>query len=241
MPEMAEHMKNLNRLKKGKTYEEIYGIERAKLEREKRGKSISKTHRKDFNSGKRIVWNKNLTKKTDKRVKKYANNLVGKRRKDMEGDKNLMNNIKIKEKCLKGIKEFWIIKGDIHKKIMRKKYWDNPIWIEKHKSIIIPRLKRRPTSYEKKISELCIEHNLPFIYTGDGKFLIGYKNPDFRHKYFPILIEVYNDYHHPNNYEEIRGEHFIKYGYKTIFINEEEVTDKNWEKICLNKIKNSLK
>ena len=29
----------------------------------------------------------------------------------------------------------------------------------------------------------------------------------------------------------------IKRGYKTIFIREEEILDKNWEIICLNKIK----
>ena len=232
---------NQNLDKKGKTYEEIYGIERAKLERDKRGKSISKTHRKDFDSGKRIIWNKDLTKE-DPRVKKYNDAKIGRKRKDMMGDKNPMSNIEMKEKCLRGINKFWKSKeGRKLIEIQRKKYWDNPIWIEKHMSIIIPRLKRRPTSYEKKISELCIEYNLPFIYSGDGRFLIGYKNPDFKHKYLSILIEVYNNYHHPKNYEEIRGEHFAKYGYKTIFINEEEVTDKNWEEICLNKIKNSLK
>ena len=103
---------------------------------------------------------------------------------------------------------------------------------------MLKKLSERPTSFEQKICDLCLKYKLPFIYSGDGRFLVGYKNPDFRHKHLPILIEVYNDYHHPKDYEEIRGEHFAKYGYKTIFINEQEVTDENWEEICLEKIKN---
>lgn len=47
---------------KGKTYEEIYGEDRAKIEKENRGKSISETHKKDFASGKRVAWSKGLTK-----------------------------------------------------------------------------------------------------------------------------------------------------------------------------------
>ena len=121
------------------------------------------------------------------------------------------------------------------------KLFEDSNYKEKTIKAMLKGLMKRPTSFEQKIILLCSKHRLPFIYTGDGRFLVGYKNPDFKHKYLPILIEVYNDFHHPENYEEIRGNHFKKYGYETIFINEGEVTNKNWENICLNKIKEFVK
>jgi len=124
--------------------------------------------------------------------------------------------------------------------ILMKEKWKNKKYRGEQIKKILKGMLKRPSSFEQKICDLCLKYHLPFFYTGDGRFLVGYKNPDFKHKYLPILIEVYNDYHHPKNYEEVRGEHFVTYGYKTIFINQQEVTDKNWETICLNKIKNSL-
>jgi hypothetical protein len=103
-------------------------------------------------------------------------------------------------------------------------------------------LLKRPTSYEKKISELCIEHNLPFIYCGNGTFLIGHKNPDFVNKEKKIAIEVYHNYFKIRDfgsceeYEKQRREYFAKYGYRTIFIRTEDINHKNWENVCLNKI-----
>lgn len=103
-------------------------------------------------------------------------------------------------------------------------------------------LIKRPTSYEQKISELCIKNNLPFIYTGNGTFLIGHKNPDFVNEKDKLAIEVYYDYFKIRDfgsceeYEKQRAEYFAKYGYRTIFIRSEEIMDKNWESVCLNKI-----
>lgn len=119
----------------------------------------------------------------------------------------------------------------------QKELWQNEDYAKKVIKNVLKGLMKRPTSYEKKISDLCIENNLPFIYTGNGTFIIGNKNPDFKHKEQPIVIEVYNKFHHPTNYEEERGKYFIEHGYKTIFINQDEVTSKNWKNICLNKIK----
>ena len=38
------------------------------------------------------------------------------------------------------------------------------------------------------------------------------------------------------NYMLQRTKDFNKYGYRVIFIRQEEITDKNWEQVCLNKI-----
>lgn len=129
----------------------------------------------------------------------------------------------------------------ISMKISMKKLWQKEEYKEKQIKAVLKGLLKRPTSFEQKISNLCFKYNLPFFYTGDGRFLIGYKNPDFRHKNLPILIEVYNDFHHPKDYEEKRRKHFSKFGYKTIFINQKEVLDKNWEEVCLEKINNIYK
>ncbi len=160
-----------------------------------------------------VSWSKGLTKETDERVRKNSEKLKG------------------------------IPKSKEHRKKLsesKKELWKNKEFREKTIKAILKGLLKRPTSFEQKISDLCLKYHLPFIYSGDGRFLVGYKNPDFKHKCLPILIEVYNDYHHPKDYEEVRGKHFKKYGYKTIFINQQEVTDKNWETICLNKINTSV-
>lgn len=133
-----------------------------------------------------------------------------------------------------------------HKKLMKKikeEKWRDPVFASK----VLKGLMKRPTSFEQKIILLCSRYRLPFIYTGDGRILIGYKNPDFVDEKDRIIIEVFldyfkiRDYDSVENYMKIRGEYFARYGYKTIFINEQEITAKNWEEICLNKINKSLK
>jgi len=104
-------------------------------------------------------------------------------------------------------------------------------------------LYKRPTSFEKKISELCIENSLPFIYTGNGTFLINFKNPDFIDKKNKVVIEVFyswfkiRDYGSVKNYKEFCREKYNSYGWKVIFIDENEVNINNWKEVCLNKIR----
>lgn len=140
-----------------------------------------------------------------------------------------------------------------NKKLMgdiTKNNWNNPNSIynnkeyqEKRIKAVIKGLIKRPTSFEQKIILLCSKYKLPFVYTGDGRVLIGYKNPDFVNEKDKIIIEVFlnyfkiRDFGSIENYIDVRGKYFIKRGYKVIFIREEEITDKNWEQICLNKIK----
>jgi hypothetical protein len=108
-------------------------------------------------------------------------------------------------------------------------------------------LLKRPTSFEKIISKICIENNLPFVYTGNGTFLIGYKNPDFINQSKKVVIEVYHpyfkirDFGSCEKYEKQRGEHFAKYGWKTIFINGDIFRNNpDWKSVCLNKIKGGI-
>ena len=103
---------------------------------------------------------------------------------------------------------------------------------EKMVSSLLKGLIKRPLSTEKKLNEI-LQRNFPneWKYTGDGSFLIGYKNPDFINVNGKrICIEVYydffkiRDFGSCENYEKQRSEHFAKYGWKTIFIKYEELT-----------------
>lgn len=100
----------------------------------------------------------------------------------------------------------------------------------------------KPTSFERRIADICFKYNLPFVYCGDGTFLIGRKNPDFINKKDRIAIEVFYDYYKikvfgsVEKYMEDREKYFKEHGYKIIFIREDEVMNRDYEKICSNKI-----
>jgi hypothetical protein len=113
--------------------------------------------------------------------------------------------------------------------------------LAQHFPKILESLWHRPTSYEQKIIDLCEENQLPFKYVGDGTLLINYKNPDFIHSNGKkLLIEVYEEYWHPENYEEKRQGYFSKFGYEILFISGKELNEVNWKEICLNKINEFL-
>ena len=194
---------NLSLLYKNKTYEEIYGKDKAELEKRKR------THDAPNHS------KMGIQKLSENRKNKNYEELFG-------------------ESLSKQIREK-------HSNFMKEK-WKDPKYAKLVIKNAIKGLIKRPTSYEKKISELCIENNLPFIYTGDGTFLIGYKNPDFINEKQKIAVEVYysyfkiRDFDSCENYEKQRSEYFAKYGYRTIFIRTEEINDKNWKEVCLRKL-----
>ena len=102
---------------------------------------------------------------------------------------------------------------------------------------ILKAICKRPTSFEQKVIGLINEYSLPYKYVGDGQIIIGYVNPDFINiNGQKILIETYAKYWHPKDYEQRRAERFAKYGYRTIFLNEDDLLSKNWKEICLKKI-----
>lgn len=123
-----------------------------------------------------------------------------------------------------------------------KKLWQK----EAYREIVIKNalkgLLKRPTSFEKKLIDLINENNLPFKYIGNGDLIIGYKNPDFiETNGKKLLIETYAKFWHPQNYEKQRSKLFKKFGYKTLFLNENHLQSRNWQKICLNKISMFMK
>lgn len=99
-------------------------------------------------------------------------------------------------------------------------HWKNPDYREKVIRNTLKGLIKRPTSLEKQMIDIIDRNSLPYKYTGDGSFLIGFKNPDFVNiNGEKKLIEVGNVFHHQDNYEQKRREHFAKYGWESyIFI-----------------------
>lgn len=140
---------------------------------------------------------------------------------------------------LKGIKRSTETKKKMS--LGKKKNWENKEYREKSIKNILRALMKRPTSYEQKIIDLCKKYNLPFKYVGDGQVILAGLNPDFiETNGRKIVIETYCKYWHykrNKNYEFDRQKIFSKYGYKIIFLNEDELCVNNWEEKCLQKIK----
>lgn len=126
---------------------------------------------------------------------------------------------------------------------IHKKKWDKKDYRDKQIKLILNGLMKRPTSFEKKISDLCIENSLPFVYTGNGQFLINFKNPDFVNEKEKVVIEVFysyfkiRDYGSVENYKEFCRKKYEPAGWKVIFIDENELDVDNWKEVCLNNIK----
>lgn len=93
----------------------------------------------------------------------------------------------------------------------------------------ISSLIKKPNKKEKILIGLVNKNNLPYKYVGDGKLIIGSKNPDFVHKKDNKLIEIFGTYWHTKKvrvYEETekgRIEFFKRYNYQTLVIWENEL------------------
>lgn len=122
-----------------------------------------------------------------------------------------------------------------------KLVWKRPGMAEKIVSNLLKATMQRPTSYEQKIIDVINEYNFPFKYVGDGEVIIGFKNPDFIDTNNQnLLIEVYAKFWHPPDYENSRSEIFAKYGFKTLFVNEDILNLSNWKDKCKSLIDNFI-
>lgn len=84
----------------------------------------------------------------------------------------------------------------------------------------------KPTKLEQRLMQLIKDYNLPFKYVGDGKVWIAGKCPDFINingkKQF---IEVFGIYWHDIFDVARRIEHFRQYGFDTLVIWEDELSN----------------
>lgn len=98
-------------------------------------------------------------------------------------------------------------------------------------------LKQRPTKPEITLINLIAKQNWPIIYTGDGNYIIGYKNPDFKILYQKKLIEVYGNYWHTRpkqawHQSELGAKiYYHLFGFKTLIIWESELTNLDMVKV----------
>jgi len=90
--------------------------------------------------------------------------------------------------------------------------------------------RRIPTSLEKKFQGLVSSNNLPFVFVGDGSFMIGKRNPDFIHSNGKfIVIEVYYRYFKELDGRDLiawkidRENYFLERGWSTLFFDETQI------------------
>ena len=197
---------------KGKTYEEIYGLEKAK-------------EKKD-NQRKKIIGKKSFIKN------KTYDEQYG-----LEKAKTIKERLRLGHLGVKHTKE-----QNIKLKNKTQEFWDNPKNKEKRLNAIFKGFKKRPTAPEQSLIKIIKENNLPFNYVGDGGIWLRGKhhsfNPDFLSKNPKHIIEVFGNYWHNREdmkkRDEERLQTYSKYGYKTLIIWEHELK-KNQQEI-LNKI-----
>lgn len=108
-------------------------------------------------------------------------------------------------------------------------------------------LQKRPTSYESKILGLIEKHNLPYKYVGNGEMWITsegkHMNPDFVNiNGEKIVLEVYADcfkeyvYGTVEKFKKERSRLFGNFGWKVVFLGQEELFCADWENGCLDQI-----
>lgn len=143
-------------------------------------------------------------------------------------------------------KELWKNKKYRENQINSMKIkWQNQKYREKITKAIIRGLYKRPTSYEKRIINLCEKYKLPFKYVGDGTLLVGWYNPDFiSTNKKKLLIEVFyswfkvRKFGSVNKYKERLKNNYSKFSFNTLFLDENDIEKS--DKFLLNKIKKFL-
>lgn len=125
-----------------------------------------------------------------------------------------------------------------------KKLWQDEKWRFNTLTSSLKGRMKRPTSYEQLLINYFKRFNLPFTYTGDGRFFVGKKNPDFIFQREKIAIEVYSifwkdkTYGSEDNYKHHCNKIYFNKNWNVVYLNENDLFHKNWESICLEKIKN---
>lgn len=103
--------------------------------------------------------------------------------------------------------------------------WKEPEFVRK----LMKGLKAKPTKPEVFLMAF-LERNFPsdWKYVGDRQFIIAGKNPDFINvDGKKQIIEFNGFYTHTKEEEIVRTNLFLEYGFKTLFLHYEDLTDEN--------------
>ncbi len=223
LPTIKRNLKRLNIkhrefISKGKSYEEIYGFEKAKELKKIRSKTFRQTMlgKPSWSKGRRDLppsWNKGLTKETDPRVLKYTQS--GKHHYQYGVPRTKKDKLAI-SKTLKGR----IFSKETLKKMSRwQKGKKKPDHVMK---ALIQSLRKRPNLLELSFIKICQKYNFPFKYVGNGSIIIGRLNPDFIYKRKRKIIEIFGNYWHEDKDEAKKQKAYAKENYKCLIIWEEE-------------------
>jgi hypothetical protein len=211
---------------KGKTWEEIYGEEKAAEMREgvkkwtktpevieKANKTRKETYKKNGGLNHGPDCGCGICKAKRGETKGEGNSNFGKIYTEEEKKKK-------SEDAIKAHKEGHGKYGDI-------------FWNMQRVEAALKGLMKRPTSIEKKVLEVISKFFLPYKYVGNGSFWITsmgkHINPDFLHNTNRVVVEVFEDYWKELTYGSVeayieeRKSLFQKQGFEVIFINKKDI------------------
>lgn len=240
---------------KGKTYEEIYGNDKAQELRNKLKKVWIEKYSQGYCSPKKgIKLSKELLEKNrqshigikqseeTKIKKKLIMKEIWKNKEYRMRVTKMWNNEDSKKRMIEIRRNQWT--DELREKMSKssKRIWNNPEHKRKQIKCILNGLMSRPTSFELKIIDIVEKNKLPYIYVGNGDYLINYKNPDFIDEDNKVAIEVFysfykqKDYGSVENYKELCIKQYNQEGWKVLFFDENDVLSNQFEKIFMEKI-----
>jgi len=113
------------------------------------------------------------------------------------------------------------------------KLCDPEVALKRKKAALKGLMEKRPTSYEKAIIDVILNNLLPYTYVGDGSFWITsngkHINPDFLHNAKRVVVEVFEDFWKELTYGSVgayvkeRESLFQKQGFEVVFINKKDI------------------
>ena len=214
----------LSKVRKGKTYEEYYGYEKAQIVKSK----LSLSHMGKFPS-----W-----RHSGMKGKKQSKETIRKRTESLK--KALQNPEVYKRYCgrpvwNKGVK--WA--PEIIKKFKdtRKRLWQDLAFREDFFERMRESKRNRitPNKPEKALIKLFKEESLPYKFVGNWEFVLGGKNPDFVNvNGQKKIIEMFGIYWHGKignrvipyiRTEKGTIEHYTNFGFQTLVVWEDELGD----------------
>lgn len=213
---------------KGKTYEEIFGIERAKKMRQSRSNPNAVYSRKVkhycLDCGAEIYRGSIRCLKCAKsgenqpmKGKHYPEGVYLKRSIANKGRPMPPGTGAKISKAKMG----HIVSPETRKKIAT--HWQNEeYWLKQMKARQI-----KPNKEELKLASFLAELELPYRFVGDGQFILGGKCPDFLNvDGQKKLIEYWGEFWHRGQKPDDRINFFRQYGFETLVIRSSELRNK---------------
>lgn len=115
----------------------------------------------------------------------------------------------------------------------RENGWADPEKKERRIKAMWKASARRPTGTEQVLINVITEYNLPYKYVGTGEFLLDGKNPDFMNiNGQKKLIEVFGEFWHKKEDEQIRKDFFRQYGFDTLVLWHKDIMSKSKEELA---------